>query len=129
MIYQETTSKIIGCFYEVYNNLGFGFLEKVYENALYQELMDQGLSCRRHVPITVFYKGKTVGDYYADIIVEGKIILELKAAESLAEEHELQIINYLKATNIEIGLLLNFGKEPQIKRKILTNDRKSTNNP
>jgi len=129
MIYQETTSKIIGCFYEVYNNLGFGFLEKVYENALYQELMDQGLSCRRQVPITVFYKGKTVGDYYADIIVEGKIILELKAAESLAEEHELQIINYLKATNIEIGLLLNFGKEPQIKRKILTNDRKSTNNP
>ena len=117
----DITSKIIKAYYNVYNKLGFGFLEKVYENALYQELMDQGLSCRRQVPITVFYKGKTVGDYYADIIVEGKIILELKAAESLAEEHELQIINYLKATNIEIGLLLNFGKEPQIKRKILTN--------
>ena len=125
MIHQEITSEIIQCFYKVYNSLGFGFLEKVYENALYLEMINHGLSCRKQVPITVFYHGSAVGDYYADIIVDDKIILELKAAETLVEEHELQLINYLKATKIEIGLLLNFGKEPQIKRKILTNNRKS----
>jgi GxxExxY protein len=124
MIHQETTAEIIKCFYKVYNTLGFGFLEKVYENALYLEMINHGLVCSKQVPITVFYRGNAVGDYYADIIVDNKIILELKAAETLAEEHELQLINYLKATKIEIGLLLNFGKEPQIKRKILTNDRK-----
>jgi GxxExxY protein len=124
MIHQEITSEIIRCFYQVYNTLGFGFLEKVYENAFYLEMINHGLSCRKQVPITVFYQGIAVGDYYADIIVEDKIILELKAAETLAEEHELQLINYLKATRMEIGLLLNFGKEPQIRRKILTNDRK-----
>jgi GxxExxY protein len=124
MIHAEKTSEIIQCFYCVYNTLGFGFLEKVYENALFLELKNRGLNCRRQVPITVFYHGNAVGDYYADIIVDDKIILELKAAEILVEEHELQLINYLKATNIEIGLLLNFGKTPQIKRKIFTNDRK-----
>jgi GxxExxY protein len=126
MIHQETTSEIINCFYRVYNTLGFGFLEKVYENAFYQELKRQGLSCQKQVPITVLYQGLPVGDYYADIIVEDKIILELKAAETLVEEHELQLINYLKATRIEICLLLNFGKEPQIRRKIFTNDKKSS---
>jgi GxxExxY protein len=124
MIHQETTSEIISCFYKVYNTLGFGFLEKVYENALYLELKNHGLICSKQVPITVFYNENAVGDYYADIIVDDKIIIELKAAETLVEEHELQLINYLKATKIEIGLLLNFGKQPQIKRKILTNDRK-----
>jgi GxxExxY protein len=124
MIHQETTSEILKCFYKVYNTLGFGFLEKVYENALYLEMVNQGLTCNKQVPITVFYKGIAVGEYYADIIVENRIILELKAAETLVEEHELQLINYLKATRIEIGLLLNFGKEPQVRRKIFTNDRK-----
>ena len=124
MIHQELTSNIISCFYKVYNTLGFGFLEKIYENALYLEMINSGILCKKQVPITVFYHGIAVGDYYADIIVEDKIILELKAAEALVEEHEFQLINYLKATRIEIGLLLNFGKEPQIKRKILTNDRK-----
>lgn len=125
MIYEEITSEIIQCFYRVYNTLGFGFFEKVYENALILEMKNQGLPCCRQVPITVFYHENAVGDYYADIIVDDKIILELKAAEILIEEHELQLINYLKATNIEIGLLLNFGKVPQIKRKIFTNDRKT----
>jgi GxxExxY protein len=125
MIHEEKTSEIIQCFYSVYNTLGFGFLEKVYENALFLEMKNHGLCCSRQVPITVFYKGNAVGDYYADIIVDDKIILELKAAEILVEEHELQLINYLKATNIEIGLLLNFGKTPQVKRKIFTNDRKT----
>jgi len=124
MIHQGTTSIIIGYFYHVYNKLGYGFLEKVYENALYLELIHNGLNCRKQVPITVFYKENTVGDYYADLIVNDEIIIELKSAEGLREEHELQLINYLKATKIEIGLLLNFGKKPEIKRKIFTNDKK-----
>lgn len=129
MIHQETSSLIISCFYKVYNSLGFGFLEKVYENALYLELINHGLNCSKQFPVPVFYEGIEVGLYYADIIVNNEIIIELKAAEALVEEHEFKLINYLKATNIEIGLLLNFGKEPQIKRKIFTNDRKANNYP
>jgi GxxExxY protein len=124
MLYQETTSVILKCFYKVYNTLGYGFLEKVYENALYYELVKHGLSCRKQAPITVMYGNLTVGNYFADIIVEEKIILELKAAEGLAEEHVFQLINYLKATNIEVGLLLNFGKKPQFTRRLFTNDLK-----
>jgi len=124
MINQEKTSVILKCFYKVYNTLGFGFLEKVYENALFIELSNNGLHCRKQVPITVHYEGVAVGDYYADIIVEDIIIIELKAAERLCEEHEHQLINYLKATNIEVGLLLNFGKEPEFKRKVFANERK-----
>jgi len=94
MINQEKTSIILKCFYKVYNTLGFGFLEKVYENALYLELTKNGLKCRRQVPITVFYHEEVVGNYFADILVEDDIILELKAAESLCEEHDHQLINY-----------------------------------
>ena len=129
MLYQDLSDKIIKCFYEVYNILGYGFLEKVYENSLYNELKNFGLNCERQKKIDVFYKDNLVGEYYADIIVEDKIILELKAAEAICEEHEFQLINYLKATEIEVGLLLNFGKKPEIKRKIFTNDRKSILNP
>jgi len=129
MIHQETTSEIIRCFYKVYNTLGYGFLEKVYENALYHELINSGLSCSKQVPIRVHYNGIPVGDYYADIVVENKIILELKAAEGIIEEHECQLVNYLKATNIEIGILLNFGRKPQFQRKIFTNDKKAFTNP
>jgi GxxExxY protein len=129
MLYKETTDKIIKCFFEVYNILGYGFLEKVYENALYDELIRSGLNCERQKKIQVFYKNNQVGEYYADILVENKIILELKAAEAICEEHEFQLINYLKATDLEIGLLLNFGKKPEIKRKIFTNDRKIMSNP
>ena len=129
MLYKDTTEKIIECFYEVYNILGYGFLEKVYEYALYDELKRSGLNCERQKKIEVFYKGRQVGEYYADFLVEDKIILELKAAEALCEEHEFQLINYLKATDLEIGLLLNFGKKPEIKRKIFTNDRKLISNP
>jgi GxxExxY protein len=123
-LHQDLTEKIIKCFYEVYNKLGFGFLEKVYERALCIELSANGLVVKSQQPIQVHYKGLSVGDYYADIIVNDCIIVELKAAETIVEEHELQLINYLKATNMEIGLLLNFGKKPGIKRKIFTNDRK-----
>jgi GxxExxY protein len=99
-------------------------LEKVYENALYLELINNGISCKKQCPIKVFYRDVIVGEYYADIIVEDHIILELKTAESLVPEHEFQLINYLKATEIELGILLNFGKEPKFVRKIFTNDRK-----
>jgi GxxExxY protein len=127
MINQEKTAIILKCFYKVYNTLGYGFLEKVYENALYIELLRNGISCRKQAPIKVFYDGIQVGEYFADIIVEEGIIIELKAAEGLVEEHEYQLINYLKATNIEVGLLLNFGKEPQFKRKVFSNERKKWN--
>ena len=120
-LHQELTSKIISCFYKVYNTLGFGFLEKVYENALLFELTQNRLFVERQNPIKVYYEDKLVGEYFADLIVDNKIILELKAVESLIEEHELQLINYLKATDIEIGLLLNFGKKPEIRRKIFSN--------
>ena len=109
MLHSNTTEIIIKCFYEVYNILGYGFLEKVYENALFNELIQSGLSCERQKKIEVHYKNYLVGEYYADILVEDKIILELKAAETLCEEHEFQLLNYLKATDIEVGLLLNFG--------------------
>lgn len=122
MKHQELTKKIIACFYKVYNTLGYGFLEKVYENALLIELQNNNLRCSKQFPIKVYYEDVKVGDYYADIIVEDAVILELKAAESLCEEHEYQLINYLKATDIEVGLLLNFGKEPEFKRKIFSND-------
>ena len=121
-LHEELTSKIINCFYTVYNKLGYGFLEKVYENSLKLELEKHGLSVEKQKPIKVYYENKEVGEYFADLIVENKIIIEIKAAESLCKEHELQIINYLKATEIEIGLLLNFGKKPEIKRKIFSNN-------
>lgn len=123
--YEEISEKIIGAFYNVYNALGYGFLEKVYENAFMVELTKSGLSCLKQVPIKVYYEGVTVGEYFADIVVEDVIILELKATEELHEEHEFQIINYLKATDIEVGYLFNFGKRPHFKRKIFSNSRKS----
>jgi GxxExxY protein len=119
--HKELTSAIIGCFYDVYNELGFGFLEKVYENALMIELESKGFVVEKQKQIIVFFKKKRVGDYFADLIVDGNVIIELKAAESLRNEHEAQLVNYLKATEIEIGLLLNFGKKPEIRRKIFTN--------
>ena len=120
----DLSNKIIRCFYTVYNKLGFGFLEKVYEKSLFLELQKAGLSVSRQVQLKVYYDSVEVGDYFADIIVEGQIIVEIKAAEGLIEAHETQLINYLKATNIEVGLLLNFGKTPQCKRKVFSNQFK-----
>lgn len=127
ILYQDKTEKIIQAFYKVYNTLGFGFLEKVYQNSLLIEMRSMGFHCESQFPIKVYYDKYQVGDYYADIIVDNIIIIENKAAEALCEEHEFQLINYLKATEIEIGLLLNFGKKPEFKRKIFTNDRKKQN--
>jgi GxxExxY protein len=121
ILHAEITNKIIKAYYNVYNDLGYGVLEKVYERALYIELISMGLKCERQKPIDVYYKNNKVGNYFADIIVENTVIIELKAGEGIIEEHECQLINYLKATEMEVGLLLNFGKTPQFKRKVFTN--------
>ncbi|MBI4931768.1 MAG: GxxExxY protein [Bacteroidetes bacterium] len=122
LLHSDITKRIIKCFYEVYNTLGYGFLEKVYETALYLELKNENLIVDRQRPIEVYYKNELVGNYFADLIIENSVIVEIKAAEGIAEEHEFQLINYLKATDIEVGLLLNFGKKPEFKRKIFSND-------
>jgi len=124
-LHQETTEKIIKAFYNVYNTLGFGFLEKVYQNAMMIELELLHLNCEKQKQLDVYYKNKKVGEYFADIIVNQKVIIELKAAESIIPEHQAQLLNYLKSTQIEVGLLLNFGKPPQIKREIFQNQFKS----
>lgn len=124
MLHKEITDKVLKSFYKVYNELGFGFLEKVYENALAIELQRAGLSFYKQRPVEVFYDQINVGTYYADIVVNDVVIIELKAAECLVEAHELQLVNYLKATQLEVGLLLNFGKTPSFKRKIFSNDKK-----
>jgi len=125
MLHSDLTDQIIKAFYKVYNTLGYGFLEKVYQKAMLYELKNRGLYCQEEHPISVFYEGIKVGDYRADIIVNDLVIIENKASEGLAEENEFQLINYLKATEIEVGLLLNFGKKPEFRRKIFTNDKKN----
>jgi GxxExxY protein len=125
MLHEDITEKIIAAFYKVYNTLGHGFLEKVYENAMAVELRKQGFNIEQQKNIRVYYEGEEVGYYESDLAVNGLVIAETKAKESLREEHEAQLVNYLKATKIEVGLLLNFGKTPEFRRKIFTNDRKS----
>jgi GxxExxY protein len=120
----DITERIVQAFYRVYNVLGHGFLEKVYENALSVELRKRGLRVQQQAPIKVYYEGEEVGDYFADLLVEDCVIVELKAAEALADEHHAQLINYLKATTIEVGLLVNFGPKPELKRKIFEEARK-----
>lgn len=121
MLYSDLTGQIIQAFYKVYNELGYGFLEKVYEKSLYVELRKRNIKYTAQFPIKVYYESKLVGEYFADVVVENKVILELKAAKSICRKHELQLINYLRATDSEVGLLLNFGNKPQFKRKIYTN--------
>ena len=121
MLHKQTTEKIINAYYKVYNTLGYGFLEKVYENSMVVALRKAGLKVEQQKNIKVYYESEEVGDYYADLLVEDLVIIELKAAKALSEDHEAQLVNYLKATTIEIGLLINFGKEPNFKRKIFEN--------
>jgi GxxExxY protein len=121
----EITEKIIKGYYTVYNQLGFGFLEKVYENAMAIELRKLNMKVELQRAIKVYYDGHEVGFYIADIIVDDCIIIELKAAESLCEQHEAQLTNYLRATDIEVGLLFNFGKTAQLKRKAFSNEFKN----
>ncbi|HEU0173111.1 MAG TPA: GxxExxY protein [Blastocatellia bacterium] len=111
------TEIIIGCAFEAHNKLGSGFLEKVYENALCIELRKKGLKVKQQEQIKVWYEGQVVGHYSADLWVEDRIIVELKAVQSLTKEHELQVVNYLTATGVDTGLLINFGSSVQVKRK------------
>jgi GxxExxY protein len=116
--------QIVGGFYSVYNELGHGFLEAVYEEALAIGLKQASLSAQRQVPTSIWFHGRTIGEYEADIIVNRVVLLELKAARALDSSHEAQTLNYLRATDIEVGLLLNFGPKPQFKRFVFENDRK-----
>lgn len=116
--HSDLTEKIIGAAYEVYNALGRGFLERVYENALALELRSRGLAVEAQRPIEVRYRGEAVGEYVADLVVEGKVIVEVKAAATLDGAHEAQLINYLKATGIGVGLLINFGPVMEVRRRV-----------
>ena len=123
--YKEITNKIIKAFYEVYNELRTGFLESVYEHALYILLAIYGLNVESQKDIIVYFRGQVVGNFRADLVINEKVIIEIKAVRSLLPEYEAQIINYLKSTKIEIGLLLNFGTKPEFKRFIYDNYRKN----
>ncbi|MBX9807494.1 MAG: GxxExxY protein [Flavobacteriaceae bacterium] len=123
-LHKELSDAILKVFYEVYNELGYGFLENVYQNAMYLELKSQGFKVEAQKQIKVYYKNELVGNFIADLLIDEVIIVELKACDNLVKAHYAQTLNYLKATNIEIGLLLNFGEKPEIKRLIFTNNRK-----
>lgn len=124
LIHKGLTDQILKCYFLVYNRLGYGFLEKIYQNALCYELTLIGLEIFREQPLKVYYRDKLMGEYFADIVVQNQVILEIKAVETLIQAHEAQLLNYLKATRIEVGLLLNFGAKPQFKRRVFANNRK-----
>ena len=116
--HKEITDKIISSAYNVHNTLGQGFLEKVYKNAMIVELEQAGLQCNIEAPLNVFYKSRKVGEYFADIIVEQKVIVELKAVSNIEKVHQVQLVNYLKATGLNVGLIINFGESVEFKRKV-----------
>jgi GxxExxY protein len=122
--HHELTEKIIAAFYHVYNALGYGFLESVYQKAMLIELQKQNLAVQPHLAVCVYYEGQSVGEFFPDLVVEDLVIVELKGVKVLATEHEAQLLDYLNATRFEVGLLLNFGPKPQIKRKIFDNQMK-----
>jgi GxxExxY protein len=124
--YKELTHLIIKCFYEVYTELGGGFLESVYENAMTLVLQQQGLQVETQKDVAVYFRGSLIGNFRADMIVEGKVLLELKAVRCLESVHEAQLLNYLKATTIEVGLLMNFGNEPTFKRLVYNKQLKES---
>jgi GxxExxY protein len=124
LMHADLSDVILNAFYKVYNTLGYGFLEKVYENALAVELRKRGLVVLQQVPINVYYEGVVVGEYVADMLVNDRIIIETKCATAIAHEHEAQLLNYLRATAIEVGLLLNFGPKPEFSRKVYQTARK-----
>lgn len=124
--HSELTGKILGAFFQLHKEMGFGFSEKVYEAALELLLLELGLIVERQKNINVYYHGKVIGEYTADMIVNGVVLLELKSVERLIDAHDAQLLNYLKATEIEVGLLLNFGREAEFHRKIYDNPRKGS---
>ena len=117
--HKDLTEIIIACAYKVHNTLGTGFLEKVYENALKFELEKKGFNVQQQKSITVYYEDIIAGEYYADLFINDKIIIELKVANAIDKAHEIQLINYLKATNLKLGLIINFGSRVNIKRIIV----------
>lgn len=117
----ELTEKVIGIFYSVYNELGPGFLETIYENSMTIALREAGLEVSQQVPLAVWFRNRTVGEFRMDLLVENKLALELKAVSQLMPIHAFQLVNYLKATRLEVGLLLNFGPKPQLKRCVYGN--------
>lgn len=124
LLHKELSDQILSAFYEVYNQLGYGFLEKVYQNALFIELKERGLNVAPQRRCVVYYKNREVGEYFSDIIVNELIILELKACDFIAKDHESQLQNYLKASNIELGFVLNFGPKPEFFRVVFSNSKK-----
>jgi GxxExxY protein len=122
--HHDLTEKIIGVYFDVYNELGYGFLEAVYQSSLIIALSEAGLKAKAQVPIPVFFHGQVIGEYRADLLVEDVVIVELKSARTLDSSHEAQLLHYLKATEIEVGLLLNFGVRPQFRRFLFDNLRK-----
>ena len=126
MIEEELTGRVIKAFYKVYNTLGHGFIESVYHNAMILELIAQGLVVETEKPIAVYYEGRIVGTFSADLLVNSTVMIELKAVDTIHPVHEAQLINYLRATEIEVGLLFNFGKKPEFKRKYFSNEKKNS---
>ena len=126
LLHAQTTALLLQAFFDVYNKLGYGFLERVYENSMAIAARKLGVRIEQQEPICVHFDGVVVGEYAADIVADGKVIVELKAARALGEEHEAQLLNYLKATPYEVGLLLNFGPRPEYRRKIMANSRKGS---
>ncbi len=122
--HRELTEKIIGVFYDVYNELGHGFLESVYQSAMEIALKDAGLRVERELAIPVWFRRRDVGNFKADLVAEGCVLLELKTAQAIDRAHEAQLMNYLRATEIEVGLLFNFGPKPQFRRFVFENERK-----
>lgn len=129
MKHGEITERVIKAFYEVYNELGHGFLESVYEEAMSVVLAENGLNAQRQVSIPVWFRARRIGNFCADLIVEDAVLIELKAARGLDSAHESQILNYLRATEIEIGLLMNFGAKAEFKRFVFDNYRKHNRDP
>lgn len=127
-LHSEITSKILKAFFKVYNTLGYGYLEKVYENSMLIELRSMGLRCENQVHVKVFYEKHIVGNYKADLFVENAVAVELKAASCLNPDNDAQLVNYLKGTEVEVGMLLNFGPVPDYRRKVFTNERKKHRN-
>lgn len=124
MKHEDLTRGILKVFYQVYNELGFGFLEKVYQNSMYLALKQEGYYVSSQQKIDVYFRGIKVGEYFADLVVNELVIIELKSATAIVEEFEAQLLNYLRGTNMEVGLLLNFGQKPEVKRKVYDNSLK-----
>lgn len=120
----DLTDKVLGVFYRVYNDLGYGFLESVYEQAMIVALKEHGLAVEQQVPVPVWFHGQQVGDFRADLLVDSRLLLEIKAVRKLESAHEAQALNYLKATQIEVAMLLNFGPRPEFRRLLFDNERK-----